>query len=262
MEEKKNRIEELAEIVFTNSKNNLNEVNPKYDPTSEIDKFYYGILSRQVHLLADVTCLLRYGFHHYLSGVFIISRTLLDDFMHLHFVHSQPNSDKEIVALNADAHGKNYKKILELADLNETELDGRFPYYPTAQMVQELKAKILADSNKSKYLKDKTLFKFHPFKNKRQIIESYLGEDINPDMVRIYFLWKHLSDYIHFSKFTYDFESEHHEDDTNLSIIEEVIIYSYKASKICMEYFDSKYSTGFNSIKYFEEVEVEYLNKL
>lgn len=249
----------LAKEVYENAQKNRIELQKVFDPVDEFDKFFMGNLSRQVHLLADIHCLLKYNFHHFLSGIFIIGRSLLDDYIQLHYVCNSVNPSKEIVSLNAAAHGYNFRKTLELAKINEELFEDKFPHYPTKETIEFLENVYRTKPEKRKYIKDIDKFKFHSFPTKRDIIESYKGSAISPDMGRIYFLWKHLSDYIHFSKFTYDFEFNHHKDPANYKTLEEVILYAYKASKLSVKHFENRYGFASNSVEYYETVNVEYL---
>lgn len=253
---------DVSEEIYQNTQKNIDKVHGLYDPTSEEHKFYLGLLSRQLYLVADITCLLRYGFHPGLTSVFIICRTIVDDFIQLYYVANHANPSEQITFLNADAHDKNHKKIAELAEINETKLGGNFPYYPTYAFVEEMKNKVLANPDKDKYFKDKANYKYHRFLNKRQIIDHFSNDVASADLARVYFRWKVLSDFLHYSKFTYEYEAAYEEITDEYDSIMEVLYYGYLATKYCMEFFEHTIGQPFTALKKIEDINVEYLQQL
>lgn len=53
-----------------------------------------------------------------------------------------------ITKLNADALSKNFKKLSDLAALNEEKLGGNYPFYPTNAMMDALKQKMKDSPNR------------------------------------------------------------------------------------------------------------------
>jgi len=253
---------EWSEQLYESNQTNLQEIREKFDPSNEFHKYFFGIISRQIHLLADMNCLLKYNFHHFYSGIFIIGRSLLDDYIQLFYVMESENKNKTIVEINGDAHGKSMKKIQELLEINKTVFNEAFPYYPTTASLEKLKESLLAQPEKAKYIKDKSKWKFLRFPSKAELVRSFAGKPANADLARIYFLWRYFSDYIHYSKFTYDYENQHHEDKSVINFTKEIIIYTYKSSKLACSYFEKELDFSFKPIKFFDEMDIEFLTHI
>lgn len=253
---------EFSNLIYKNIESNINLIHPKFDTTNESDKFYYGILSRQLFFVTDISCLLSNQYVENLTSIFILCRAIIDDFMPLHYVCISVNSDKEITRLNADAHKKAYKKIEELANLNESILNGEFSYYPTNQSVEDFKEKLLENSEKDKYFDDKSQMKFKKFHNKRTLIDSYKGRDSCADLYRVYFRWRQLSDYVHYSKFSYDYTVQNQTIEYQYNEIFEILIYAYYGAKLIMKKFKSKYDIEHIKSQKIEDLDIKYLTKI
>ena len=252
----------LSKLVFRNLQSNTNKANPLYNTADESDKFFYGILTRQLFFVSDISCLLSKQYVENLTSIFILCRAIIDDYMPLHYVFYADDQSSEITKLNADAHSKMFKKLRDLADLNERILDGGFPYYPTAEYIDELKLKTLNNSNKDKYFNNKEEFKFKKFHTKRSLIDSYEGKDSQPDLYRIYFRWRQLSDYVHYSKFSYDADVQNQSIEYQYNDINEYLIYAYYGAKIIMKYFEEKYAVLHIAEKQIEDLNITYLSSI
>lgn len=258
----KEQLISLSEEAYQTIQKNIDNVHPIFNIEDETQRFYYGNLRRQLFFTADINALLNYGFHQGFSSIFIICRSIMDDFMHLHFIHNYSNPKERIEYLNSDSHNRNFKKIRELAKLNEEVFEGRFPYYPTSQEIDDIEDEFKKLEENKKYFKDINEFKFYRFQTKREIAESYTGAMKGADIGRIYFLWRHLSDYVHYSNYTFDFEHNHNSITNEYHIIKETIYYAYLACKICMEYFDDSLQTKIETSGIFESMKVDVLKTI
>jgi len=258
----KEELIEISELLYKNIEVNINQVHPVYDTSSEIHKFYYGIISRQLNFTTDISCLLSNQYVSNLTSIFLIARSILDDFLPLHYISIHSNPEEQIILLNADAHGMKYKKIRDLAKLNEDILGGSFPFYPTDASVLEMKSQILSNSDKSKYISDRSDLKFHRFLNKRQLIDTYEGKDSRADLYRCYFQRRHLSDYIHYSKFSYDFEILNQSPTNQYDLVHEIFLFAYFGCKIATSQLSNSIDLAHVEEKYFEELKVEYLSNI
>lgn len=252
----------FSRLVYDNIELNIKLVHPIYDTTNEYDKFFYGIISRQLSFVTDISCLLQNQFVNNLTSIFILGRAIIDDFMPLHYICENDNTNDEITNLNADAHNKAYKKLKDLADLNESILNGEFPYYPTTNSLKELETSLLENIDKDKYFIDKSKMKFKRFHNKRTLIDTYEGKDSHADIYRVYFRWRKLSDYVHYSKFSYDFNIQNNTIEYQYNDLIELFLYAYYGCKLVMQQFENKYDIEHITSSKIENLNVHYLTTI
>jgi len=256
---KKEQLITLSKEAYQIIQKNIDKVHPSFNIEDEVQRFYYGSLRRQLFFTADINVLLKYGSHKGLSSIFIVCRSIIDDFMILHFIHNYPDPKERIEYLNSHSHNLNFKKLRELAKLNEEVFEGKFPYYPTSQEIDDMEDEFKKSEENEKYFKDINDFKFYRFQSKKEIAESYTDAMNSADIGRIYFLWRHLSDYVHYSNYTFDFENNHNSITNEYHIINEIIYYAYLACKICMEYFDDSLKTKVETSEIFESMKIDVL---
>ncbi len=213
----------------------------KLDKTNEIQDFYLGYIRRQSYFSSDLISIFEHRKHTGFISQFILSRCIVDDYIHLMYAVNQPNRDETIICINADAHKKNFDKISELTDVNEEILEGKEPFYPTSKTREALKINLQNNPNKSQYFTDVQQFKFKRINTTGNFIKDFPKDEFGADIRRAYFLWRHLSDYVHYSKFSFDLEFYPKENDNSLNIIQEMIFYSFSIVRIGFAYFQQKY---------------------
>lgn len=81
------------------------------------------------------------------------------------------------------------------------------------------------------------------------------------DIGRVYYNWRHLSDYTHFSNMTYDFETGHDSITNEYNDIFEMLLFSYKASKLSFSYFENNYGITHKPEKDLQNTNAEYLKE-
>lgn len=212
------------------------------DPNDELDSTYVGMLLRQITLNNDLAILLSNQNHGYLTSEFILLRALVDDFLHISYIVNQANSDELIINFNADAIDKNFKKIQDLAILNEEKLGGNYPYYPTYAMMEDVKEKMRNSASRQVHFADKENFKFKTFKNTGNIIRDLGDEDYSHQLRRAYFIWRKLSDFVHYSNMAFQEEQMiDPENDSTYIEFAEIISYSYFTTLNCFTHFQQRY---------------------
>lgn len=217
----------------------LNEIS--IDKVNEIQDYYLGYIRRQSFFAFDLISIFKYSPHENFISQFILLRCIVDDYLHLLYVINQPDVNEAIICFNADAHKKNFDKIAELTEVNETILGGNFPFYPTIQLRDTLKERLKSDPNKAQYFIDIANFKFKASKTTGNFIKDFPQDLFGANVRRAYFLWRHLSDYVHYSKFSFDLEFYAVDKTHALSIAQEIIYYSYKIIKISFKYFEDAF---------------------
>jgi len=257
--------EELIKIskgLYRNIESNIHQVVDLYDSQNEIDNFYYGLISRQLMLITDMSCLLSNQYLKNFTGLFILGRSIIDDFMPLHYSITSQSPKDEIVKFNALGHKNVFKKLDELADLNERILDANFPYYPTKETVKNLKDKFSENNSNDKYFTDKSNFKLKNALNKRQLIDTYKGKDSEADLFRAYYRWRQFSDYVHYSKYSYNFIIQNQTILNQYDDIAEIFAYGYYGSKLIMKYFESEYNVEHIKFDRYENVTIQYFSHI
>ena len=213
----------------------------KLDEINEIQDYYLGYIRRQSFFAFDLISIFKYSPHKSFVTQFILSRCIVDDYLHLLYLINQADVNEAIICFNADAHKKNFDKISELTDVNEGILGGSFPLYPTSKIRDEVKEKLQKNPNKAQYFTDITNFEFKSAKATGNFIKDFPKDKFGAQVRRAYYLWRHLSDYVHYSKFSFDLEFYPENRDNALNIIQEMIYYSYRLVKISFKYFEDAF---------------------
>lgn len=225
---KKEHIQLLLKRIVKYCEENLNELSKlSIDPNNETNSFYWGLILRQHSLCNDLSILFEYKkTDTELTSEFILFRCLTDDFIHITYIINQPDIDEAIISINADAISKNFKKIAELTELNETKLGGSYPFYFTTSLLEDLKEKLKKSPNRQQHFTDKDNFRFKSFPNTGNIIRDLDSEPYAHQLTRAYFIWRKLSDFVHYSNFTFE-EGQDIELDKTYPEFAEIIGYSY-----------------------------------
>lgn len=242
---KKEHVTELLNRVVKLADENLKTINEiNIDINEEYDSTYIGMIIRQNVLCADLSLLFSNKKHKYLSSEFILFRCIVDDYIHFHFIVNQVNSKEILTNYNADAINKNFNKIKELAELNEKQLGGNYPFYPTSKLIEEIKDQIKESPKRQQYFLEKENFKFKTFKSTGNLVRDLKEDELySHQLRRAYFLWRKLSDYVHYSNFTFELESIiNPEIDTTFEEFVEIISYSYRTVRNCLKHFEEKYN--------------------
>lgn len=238
---KENIIEQLTRLSDF-AEDNLGQLaGAKIDEANEIQDYYLGYIRRQSFFSFDLTSIFKYSPHKSFVSQFILSRCIVDDYLHLLYALNQPDVNETIICFNADAHKKNFDKISELTDVNEGILGGNFPFYPTSQLRDEVREKMKTKPEKAQYFIDVTNFKFKTAKTTGNFIKDFPQDQFGAQIRRAYYLWRHLSDYVHYSKFSFDLEFYPENKDNALNIVQEMIYYSYRIVKLSFKYFEDTF---------------------
>lgn len=235
----KHHIQHFLERIVKFAEENLKQLSLySVDQNNETNSFYFGLILRQLSICNDLSILFKNKeSDNFLTSEFILFRCLTDDFIHITYIINQPNIDEAIVSFDADAVNKNFKKLEELANLNETKLGGNYPFYPTAQFMEDLKEKVKKLPNRQQYFSDIDDFKFKTFPNTGNIIRGLNSEPFAHQLIRAYFVWRKLSDFVHYSNFTYE-EEQSIELDKVYPEFAEIIGYSYYTVLYSLKHFE------------------------
>ncbi len=240
----KQQIIMLLERIVAFSESNLNTIKRlSIDINDEYDSFYAGMIIRQYSIINDIKILFSTKKSGYLTSELILFRCIVDDFIHIKFLVNQENSEEEITKFNADAINKNFNKLSELAKLNEEKLGGSYPMYPTNQLLEELKEQIKQSPKRQQYFIDKDNFKFKTFKSTGNLIRDLMDNDYSHSLRRAYFIWRKLSDHVHYSNFSFEeIQTIDPDKDHTYTEFAEIIFYSYSVIIDCLSHFEKKYN--------------------
>lgn len=233
----------LGRIVKFSDKN-LNLITGlNIDVNNEHDSFFVGMIIRQHSIINDLRVLFSSKENGYLTSEFILFRCIVDDFIHIKFLVNQENQLEEVTRFNADAVNKNFNKLNELAKLNEEKLGGKYPMYPTYEFLDKLKNDIKLSPKRQDYFIDKDSFKFKTFKSTGNLIRDLGDSNYFHALTRAYFIWRKLSDHVHYSNFSYEeLQIIDPTKDHTYTEFAEIIFYSYSVIIDCLKHFEDKYN--------------------
>lgn len=243
MKFQKNHVITLHQRLIQFANENLARIEAlELDPNDELDSTYVGMIIRQITLNSDLKLLLESKTHGYHTSHFILLRCLIDDFIHLTFIVNQEDHEEQIVKFNADALNKNFKKLMDLATLNEEKLGGEYPHYPTYELLDGVKEKMKNSPRRQQHFSDKENFTFKTFKATGNIIRDLGDNEYSHQLNRAYFIWRKLSDFVHYSNLSFEEEEMINPgEDYTYNEFAEIIFYSYNTTLNCLQHFNSRY---------------------
>lgn len=239
----KENIISLLELNSLFAHDNLKQIEElNIDLKKEAESFFTGIINRQYILTKDLLILFKNKNSTYLGSQLILFRCIVDDFIHLTYIVNQIDSNEMMIKFNSDAYNKNFIRLKKLAVLNETKLEGKYPNYPTYQQIEALKESFKNQNNNAEYFINKEDFKLKTFDNMGNIIGKLNDENYAHKLRRAYYFWGHLSDFVHYSNFSFRLERKiNPKQDNTYLMFAEIIQYSYQVIKTSFEYFERTY---------------------
>lgn len=232
-------LENISIFAYDNLKQ-IEELN--IDLNKESESFFLGIINRQYTLTTDLSILFNNKKSIYLGSQLILFRCIIDDFIHLTYIVNQNDSKEMMIKFNSDAYNKNFIKLKKLAKLNETKLKGNYPNYPTYKLIDDLKENFKSQTKNENYFKNKEEFELKTFENMGTIIGKLDNESYAHKLRRAYFFWGHLSDFVHYSNFSFGMERNiNPKKDNTYLMFAEIIQYSFQVIKTSFEYFEKTY---------------------
>ena len=230
------------------------------DLKKEPESFYLGIINRQYTLTKDLSILFVSKNSIYLGSQLILFRCILDDFIHLIYIINQSDSNEAMTKFNSDAYNKNFKRLEKLATLNETKLGGNYPQYPTYEWINDKKNTFRNESYSQKYFINKEDFKLKSFDSMGNMIFKLKDENYSHKLRRAYYFWGYLSDFVHYSNYSFGIERRiKPETDGTYLIFAEILQNSYEVIKTSFEYFKNSYNINIidngNLAEYYKDSE-------
>lgn len=245
---------ELAKRITDFAEDNLKQLGERCQTEELMQDFYLGLIRRQSVFSIDFSSILNQSLHNTYISLLILSRCIIDDYIRLTYIQSQTDPFEALVKMNADAYKKIITNLEKLADVNEKIGMGKVPYYPTKELVQETKEKFKGKEKNKKYFDNIEQFKLKSFPSTRSIIESFALDKLGGSMNRAFYIWRHLSDYVHYSNCSFELEINPDNYGANMNYMQECIFYSYKVIKLSFVFFEKRDSLKLidrNNLDYF-----------
>jgi hypothetical protein len=166
----------------------------------------------------------------------------MDDYITMEYVLRSEKRIDEVQKINADAMRQNLQKMEELVVVNENVFGGKFPYYPTRELMVEVRERVFNRADSDKYILNKVSSSPAAMKFKRHMSMSDMamiaGKEKDDNIARAYYFWRQWSDYVHFSSFTFNMEIENEKDITNLfKSLQEMFLHLYRVVRQTLRFF-------------------------
>lgn len=237
--------------IITFANDNLEELDKVLRGNkSEINTYFLGLIRRQSVLACDIKNILTANNHNSFISIYIICRCILDDYIRLKYIINSTNTVESIISLNADAKKKNMDNLCSMAKINDQFIHKNPPFYPTIKFMDKIKEEFLSNPSNDKYFKNKVAYKYKHFPTTKDIVENFEISE-KASMYRSFYLWRHFSDYIHFSSFSASLEMT--ETQNCFNFVQESIYYSYKTCLIAMEYFKNTHGSSIVDLENLED---------
>ncbi|HXB40676.1 MAG TPA: DUF5677 domain-containing protein [Bacteroidia bacterium] len=249
-------IEAKKIIDFANA--NIEQLNGKCQKKDTTQDYFLGILRRQTIILYDLIALLKNSPHKNFTSLFILCRCLIDDFLFVFYLKTQPDEDENIVRINANAYSKSFQGLEILTESNEKHFNGTYPFYLNKEEFSKLKEHFKSKAENEKYFKDREKFNFKAFLQVTQIADKTEDFELSKLTLRAFFLWKNFSDFIHYSNLTFELEMNTGNEQNYLRQIEETLLYSFNTVELSFRYFAKRDNI---KLKVEEELQKRYIIK-
>ncbi|MDY0144355.1 MAG: hypothetical protein RBR97_20935 [Bacteroidales bacterium] len=211
--------------------------------TEELENdFYFGIIRRQSAFNLDINTIIKNRKHNNYVSLLIIARCIIDDYIRLKYVIKNDNPIEKIIDINADALKKTFSNLENLAVVNEKAIYGLPPYYPTIKYVENLLDEFKSKTKNHIYFTDDKLSYFKHLPSLKNIVKSFELNDIGKNVNRAFYIWSHLSDYIHYSNSSFILESNPDNTKTNINYLQETLFYSKEIVLLSFNYFEKKHN--------------------
>lgn len=241
-----------AQKIIDFGNRNLEQISAKCQKQETTQDYYLGIMRRQVIILYDLQTLLKGSPHTNFTSLFILSRCLLDDFLFLFFLKTHDDEEENIVRINANGYGKSFQALEIIMESNHRHFNGAYPFYLTKDELEKIKSIFKSKPNNDKYFKKKDHFTFKSFMQLTQVADKIEDFELSKLSLRVHFLWKEFSTYVHYTNLTFESEINVDDDITNLLKIEEVLLYVFNSIELAFRFFSER-----NGLKLLVDAELE-----
>lgn len=216
---------------------------------SEVNQFFLGTLTRSKSILRDSARLLEQNAPHQLDTVFILFRTLLDDFCRSFAVHEAQEPIRMVERIDAEAVRQILNGVKESAAINYRVFNGGAIGLQTKDNVEEWEARLASDPMYDAYFEDRGKLKFKRMPKTSDMLKQGENEGFKDSVAHAYLLYGRLSQHVHYSRFTF-FLGRHRDVHNSLvGQLEECLFYTYKMLRMHNEYFSRTESVKWDFVE-------------
>ncbi len=165
--------------------------------------------------------------HTNYTSLFILCRCLVDDFIYVTYLKTHDAEEENIIRINASSYFKSFEGLKVLADSNTKHFQGKYEHYLTQESYNELLKSFKEKPSNSKYFKPNTNFTWKAFMQFKQLTENITDNELTKTTFRAHYLWKEFSDFIHYSKITFEMEIKEDSTQEYLQHIGETLMYCF-----------------------------------
>jgi len=212
---------------------NLDRLLQELDRHDDEAVYFIGLLERVTVFAGDLFNIIRYSNTGPYMSVYILGRCIMDDFITQANVRAAADRREGIHRIQADALRQNFQKLQGLLDLNTQVYEGKFPYYPTADLIDDLKDKFLQRGDIDRYILNAATatpenMEFKSHRTLKQMAEA-AGSSTDDTVGRAYYFRRQWSDFVHFSPFGHNLAAENDENTATLyKSLQELTTYIYR----------------------------------
>ncbi|GGA93087.1 DUF5677 domain-containing protein [Puia dinghuensis] len=212
-------LNEVLEGMYTIGNECRKQLREHVAPDDVEGEYFLGLLDRATAFADDLGNVLRHSRTGSLTSVNVIGRCIMDDFITLKYVLSSADRKEEIYTLNANAFYETLKKLRNLMEVNQKVYEGKFQFYPNADLIEDIEAKFFARDDSGNYLFPDSTPKGLKFKKTRQLTQmaEAAGSKTNDDVGRAFYFWGIWSGYVHYSPSTFGMEMYDQADAENVN---------------------------------------------
>ena len=229
----KEHIADLAIRISDVSKYALNDL-PTMTTSSHIEHYLIGLLRRHSTILKDIERIVRNNPNEQITSAFILFRSLLDDFIHIHYLAYQPDQNEEIIKLTASAYDLKFKAVKKSSEINKAYFEGKNPQLFNEKTAAQRKEEFQQNADHTIYFKDKENFKFKDFPNTTKLADKLANEAKSSSNAHALLVWKLLSNYVHYSGLIDSLEQNKENRQAEIDQLEEVLFYCWKTTNLAI----------------------------
>jgi hypothetical protein len=219
---------------------NLNQLAGLCQTEETAQDYYLGMIRRQAVMTLDLRTILEKSPVDNLTTPAIICRCLIDDFLHMFYLHQEGNEEENIVRINAEAYAESFKSLNAITNSNHQHFQGRYTLYTTGTQLQQVKEKFAANPKNKKYFSNLSKLEFKKFITNADLAVGIKDNELNKISLRALYMWKEFSVFMHYSNITFGYETNVSNRDIFLLEFEETLLYCYNTIKWAFKFFEKR----------------------
>lgn len=203
------------------------------DTKNEIHKYFIGLLFRQASLMGDISFILSNNHPRNWTSAYILFRSLTDDFLNATKIYVAKNKLLEIQKITAGGYNQMFESLRYGLRINKKYHGGNAKGLPTEADLKQSIEDFKNDKKNDGLFLDKKKFIFRKndnsidfFNMKPSQVENLKDyQRAQKSNASAYWSYKFLSNVVHFSSWSFDFEERYYQNDQLLS---DLFLHSFK----------------------------------